>query len=210
MARTKLLGLMAGAVALAGLGPPAAAADTAGAGAPAEERSAYFITPVAEKRVASLPPGPLHWRVETFPTLDAARAAEGPHALAASVASRHWLFTLGPASGSTPGGTRVAEIGPVALPAARQFLLRINHAGGPPGAQTPVHTHPGSEAIYVLRGQVSQRTPHGVLRADAGHTLNAHEPGMVMQIMSSGTTDLEQLVMFVVDADRPFSPPAAF
>jgi hypothetical protein len=33
---------------------------------------------------------------------------------------------------------------------------------------------------------------------------------MVMQLASSGGADLEQLVMFVVDADRPFSPAAHF
>lgn len=31
---------------------------------------------------------------------------------------------------------------------------------------------------------------------------------MAMQVSSSGTTDLHALVMFVVDANRPFSTPA--
>ena len=88
--------------------------------------------------------------------------------------------------------------------------LRINRAGGPPDARTPIHSHPGSEAIYVLRGQVSQRTDHGVEQASAGEVLNAHAPEMAMQLTSSGRTELEQLVMFVVDAERPFSSPARF
>lgn len=33
---------------------------------------------------------------------------------------------------------------------------------------------------------------------------------MPMQVSSSGSTDLHSLVMFVVDADRPFSTPAKF
>ncbi len=178
--------------------------------AQAPAASAYYINPVAEQRVDALPPGPLHWRVETFPTIEAALRAQRRYALAATVAGRHWLFTLGPAGGATPGGARVAEIGPVAVPAAAHYLLRINHAGGPPGSQTRVHSHPGSEAILVLRGQVTQRTEHGIERGEAGDTLNAHAPEMTMQIMSTGQSDLEQLVMFVVDADRPFSPPADF
>jgi hypothetical protein len=31
-----------------------------------------------------------------------------------------------------------------------------------------------------------------------------------MQVSSSGSTDLHMLVMFVVDADKPFSSPAEF
>jgi quercetin dioxygenase-like cupin family protein len=186
--------------------------------APAHAQSAdtnatgYYVRQLAENIVTQLPPGPLYWRVETLPTEAAAHsnAGKGPYALTAEVAGRHWLFTLGPRGGSTPGAARIAEIGPVATPAARRYLLRINHAGGPPRSHTPVHTHPGSEAIYVLRGEISQRTAMGVNRAGAGQALNAHAPEMVMQIESSGAVDLEQLVMFVVDADRPFSPAASF
>jgi quercetin dioxygenase-like cupin family protein len=56
--------------------------------------------------------------------------------------------------GSTPGGTKVAEVGPVPVFAAPEYLLRINHAGGQPGSKTPEHSHPGSESFYVLAGQV--------------------------------------------------------
>ena len=166
------------------------------------------VTPVVEKKLTQLPAGPLFWRVENFPTLAQAQAAAGPTALAAEVAGKVWLFTLGPKGGATPGGNKVAEIGPVPPIAAPEYLLRINHAGGPPGAKTPVHTHPGSEAFYVLAGRLGQRTPHGVSYAEAGQSMNGHGPDMAMEVFSAGTNDLDQLVMFVVDATRPFSSPA--
>jgi hypothetical protein len=72
-----------------------------------------------------------------------------------------------------------------------------------------VHTHAGSEAFFVLAGQFGQRTPHGIARVDAGETLKGHAPGVVRQLQSSGEQDLDQLVLFVVDADMPFSSPAA-
>ena len=106
--------------------------------------------------------------------------------------------------------TKVAEIGPVPVIEAPEYLLRINHAGGPPGAKTPVHSHPGSEAFYVLKGRLGMKTPHGVMHADAGKTMNGHNGDMPMEVFSAGTTDLDQLVMFVVDATRPFSSPAKF
>jgi hypothetical protein len=168
----------------------------------------FFVKPVAEKKIRQLPPGPLYWRVENFSTLAEAQAATGETSLAVELRGKAWLFTLGPKGGSTPGASKVTEIGPVPPITAPEYLLRINHAGGPSGSKTPVHSHPGSEAFYVLAGRLGQRTPHGVSYADAGQAMNGHGADMAMEVFSAGTTDLDQLVMFVVDATRPFSTPA--
>ncbi len=167
------------------------------------------VRPVAERRVTSLPAGPLAWRVETMPTLAAAQAAAGPWSLAAAVDGRNWLFTLGaPGAATTPGATRVAEVGPIPRVDAAEWLLRINDVTGPPGAVTPVHSHPGSEAFYVVRGEQSIRGADGTMRVAAGHTEAGHGAGHAMQVSSSGDVPLQALVMFVVDAARPFSVPA--
>lgn len=181
----------------------------------------YVVKPIAQKKVKQLPEGPLYWRVENFPTLGDAQAAVGPDgwnpaavkyetttALVAEVAGKVWLFTLGAKGGATPGGTKVAEVGPVPVLAAPEYLLRVNHGSGPPGARTPTHTHPGSEAFYVVSGRLGQRTPHGVAHVEAGQTLNGHAPDMAMEVFNAGTTNLDALIMFVVDATRPFSVPA--
>jgi len=170
----------------------------------------FDIKPVAEKKLKQLPAGPLYWQVENFPTLAQARAAEGPTSLASEVAGKVWLFTLGPRGGSTRDGSKIVEIGPVPPITAPEYLLRINNAGGPPGARTPVHTHPGSEAFYVLAGQLGQKTPHGVSHIDIGQSMPGHGPDTPMEVFSSGTSDLNALVMFVVDAAKPFSSPAKF
>lgn len=167
------------------------------------------IKPLAEKKVAQLPEGSLFWRIEHFATLDQARAAEHPLALVAEAAGRVWLFTLGPAGGSSPGATKVAEFGPIPRVTAPQYLLRINEAKGPPGSVTSVHTHPGSEAFFVLAGEQTIRSPYGVMRVKVGQPEAGHGADAPMQVSSSGSTDLHSLVMFVVDATRPFSSPAA-
>jgi len=174
----------------------------------AQAQQKFVIDNVAEKKLKQLPAGPLFWRLENFPTLAQAQAAAGETSLAAEVSGKVWLFTLGPKGATTPGGTRVTEIGPVPPISAPDYLLRINHAGGPPGAKTPVHTHPGSEAFYVLAGRLGQKTPHGVSYAEAGQAMNGHGADVAMEVFSAGTNDLDQLVMFVVDATRPFSSPA--
>jgi quercetin dioxygenase-like cupin family protein len=166
-----------------------------------------FVKPVVEKRVKELPTGPLYWRLENFATLDQAQAAAGATSLAAEVLGNVWLFTLGAKGGATPGGTRVIEIGPVPTNAAPEYLLRINHAGGPPGAKTSMHSHPGSESFYVVSGRLGQTTPHGASHVTAGQSLIGHGADTPMQVFNDGDTDLEQLVMFVVDAARPFSTP---
>ena len=167
----------------------------------------FEIKSIAEKKIPQLPSGPLFWRIENFPTLTQAQAAAGASALATEAAGKAWLFTLGAKGGSTPGGTKVAEVGPVPSFSAPEYLLRINSAGGLPGAKTPVHFHPGSESFYVLTGELSQKTPEGERHVDGGQVMPGHEPGMPMQVSSSGTSELKALVMFVADATKPFSSP---
>jgi hypothetical protein len=182
----------------------------------------YVVKPIAEMKVKQLPQGLLYWRVENFPTLDQAKAAAGEYrwnpdtvrydgwpSLTGEVAGKVWLFTLGAQGAATPGGTKVAEIGPVPPISAPAYLLRVNYGSGPPGAKTPVHSHSGSEAFYVVAGKLGQRTPHGVSYVEAGHAMNGHMAGMPMEVFNGGTTDLTALIMFVVDASKPFSVPAS-
>jgi hypothetical protein len=175
-------------------------------GASAQQK--LVVKQLAEKKIADLPTGSLYWRIENFTTLAEAKAAAGATALAVESRGKVWLFTLGPAGGSTAGGTKVAEVGPIPRIVAPQYLLRINEASGPPGSVTSQHTHPGSEAFYVLAGEQTIRTVKGTIRVKAGQPETGYGADNPMQVSSSGSTDLHSLVMFVVDATRPFSSPA--
>jgi len=174
----------------------------------AQTPSAFVVKPLVEKKVSQLPTGPLYWRIENFDALPQALAAAGDYALAAESGGKVWLFTLGAPGGATPNGSKVAEVGPIARVEAAQYLLRINEGSGPPGSITAPHSHPGSEAFYVVAGETSSHTPSGVKRVAAGHSETGHAADTPMQVSSSGTTNLHSLVMFVVDAARPFSSPA--
>jgi hypothetical protein len=134
----------------------------------------FEVKAVAEKKISELPSGTLFWRIDNFPTLAQAQAAAGPTGLAAEVYGKIWLFTLAPKGGSSPGGSKIAEIGPVPPISAPEYLLRINSSGGPSGVKTPVHTHPGSESFYVLTGELSQRSPQGTSHVDAGQSMPGH------------------------------------
>jgi quercetin dioxygenase-like cupin family protein len=170
----------------------------------------FEIKSLAEKKLKQLPAGELYWRIENFAALADAQAAAGETSLAFAAAGEVWLATLGPKGGSSNGGSKVTEIGPVHPVKAPEYLLRINTAGGPPGAKTSVHTHPGSEAFYVVAGKLGQKTPHGTAHVEAGQSMAGHPAETVMEVFSSGTTELNALVMFVMDASKPFSSPAQF
>ena len=112
------------------------------------------------------------------------------------------------ASGSSGGAVKVAEVGPVARVAAARYLLRIHEASSPPGSVTTVHSHPGSGACYVLAGEQTIRSTHGVMRVRPGQAEAGHGAHQAMQVSSSGSTDLLALSMFVVSAGKLFSAPA--
>lgn len=183
----------------------------------------YVVQAVAQKKIKELPAGPLYWRVETFPTLTDAKAAVGPDgwnpasvryetttSLIAEVAGKVWVVTLGAKGASTPGGSKVAEIGPLPPIAASEYQLRLNYGSGPAGSKTPVHSHPGSESFYVISGRLGQKSPDGVSYAEARHTMAGHVAGTPMEVFNAGKTDVSALIMFVVDASKPFSVPAKF
>ncbi len=165
---------------------------------------------LVEKKLLQLPDGPLFWRIENYPTLAQAQAVAGLWGLAAESGGKVWLFRLGPASGSSASGRKVAEIGPLPPVVAPEYLLRVNEPSGPPGSITVVHTHPGTEAFYVLTGELCVRTAQGVNRIAAGRSEAGTRSGIPVQVSNCGSTEIRGFVVFVVDATKPFSSPATF
>lgn len=172
------------------------------------QQSSFFVKPLAEKKVTELPSGDLFWHLATYGTTEQAQQAAGPHGLVAEYDGKVWLFRLAQAGEDARGGTKIAEIGPIPRITAKEYLLRVNEAGGPQGSATAAHTHPGSEAFYVLRGELSQKTPHGVARLTAGQSMVGHGGDTPMVVSNSGSGDLREFALFIVDAGRPFSSPA--
>ena len=175
---------------------------------PASAQQGFFVKPLAERKVTELPPGDLFWRIDTFATRAQAQAVAGSLGLVAEYDGKVWLFPLGRAGEGAKGGTKVAEFGPIPRITAQEYLLRVNEAGGPKGSATAAHTHPGSEAFYVLKGELSQKTPHGVARLTAGQSMVGHGTDTPMVVSNSGSEDLREFALFIVDANKPFSSPA--
>ena len=181
----------------------------AAAGAPCSPTQSVSKT-LSDKSVGQVPAGALFWRVETFPTLAAAQGAVTPLGSAVEAGGRAWLITLGPHGGATPGATPVAELGPLTIPNAAEYKLRVQQRVSQPGCEGDVHTHPGAEAWYVLAGEQTVVTPAARTRVTAGQGLVGPAPGTPMQLAYAGTGESDVLTFLVLDASQPVSAPAAF
>ena len=177
-------------------------------GAAAHEDPKFVVDLVAEKPLDVLPDGDLFWQAETFATLGEAKAAATKTGVPAEAAGKVWLLTLGPKDMPGHGGERVAMVGPIDRFDAPSYLMRINVSAAPPGSKTSVHSHPGSEAIYVLSGEATIRWPDRTDVVGAGETLAGAAPNTAMEATSTGDGDLAELIMFVVDSTKPFATPA--
>ena len=189
---------------------PAGTAQTAGAGQAGQAGQGLpgiaTIAGPAQKRVGKLPEGPLYWRVETFATGAEARAAEGAMSLAMEAEGKGWLFTLGPkdgGGGEARRGTQLAEIGPLPVPEAEEYLLQIaeqTRAAGNVGAS---HSHPGVESWYIVAGEQALRLPTGVVRAGPGEGLVGPPANVPLQILNVGGGERRAFNLFVLDGTLP-------
>ena len=151
---------------------------------------------------------PLFWTAETFPTwLRPRRRSESSASLSIS-AARPGCLTLGPENAAGNGGEVVASVGPIDAFEAPEYMLRINTSLAPPGTKTSIHSHPGSEAIHVLSGEVTVRWPDRTEVIAAGNSQAGQPPHTAMEATSTGDEDLVELIMFVVDPSQEFGPPA--
>lgn len=173
----------------------------------ADSPAKFAVDMIAEKSIAALPEGELFWTAETFPTLAEAKAVAGETNIAVEVDGKAWLLTLGPEDHKGHGGQVVASIGPIQRFDAPDYLLRINISHAPPGTETSVHSHPGSEAIYVMSGEVTVRWPDRSAVFGKGESQAGEPPHTPMVATSTGEEDLVELIMFVVDPTQDFARP---
>src|SRR6476660_1250676 len=99
-------------VSLSAQSPPQ---DTGGACIPVSERGArpYGCFILAATSVGELTPAESFWQVETYPTPTAAMRAKSARGAVLEAFDKVWLVTIARSGWHSPGGTHVAEIGPL-------------------------------------------------------------------------------------------------
>jgi quercetin dioxygenase-like cupin family protein len=130
---------------------------------------------------------------------------------AASGATTIWEIRLATPGAAPPSGSRrVFESEPLrgipAMPLASFLEVTVPARGG----RTTVHTHPGPEFIYQVEGRIEyQNAVIGTRKLGPGGA-EGIPPDTAVQKRNPFAADARFLSWFLVDADRPFAPPAGF
>ena len=167
-----------------------------------QEEGCYVL---ANETLDSLPSGPLYWHLYTYPNMaTASQAKEIPRAVVTESFGKVWLFNIAPANWRPSSGERVAVIGPLQIPPAKKYFARYMESIEAPTVKgTPVHTHPGPEAWYLLSGAQCLRTPAKTFVIHAGET--GFVPGsQPMVLKPAGAEGRQSIVLVLHDASLPW------
>jgi quercetin dioxygenase-like cupin family protein len=124
-----------------------------------ERRGEEGCTILASRLLAGPQTNPVYWHIDRFESLEAAKRAAGPDGVAAEAHNSVWLMTVESQAEDHHGGHHVAWIGPLSLPAADRYSMRVGSSLLRPGTTTPVHTHSGPEVFYIVSGEQCLETP---------------------------------------------------
>ena len=100
-------------------------------------------------------------------------------------------------------GEPVAVVGPLELLPANEYDAEIAYAMLPPGNRTPVHTHFGPEAWYVIAGEQCLETPKGAMKAGKGETMSVMS-SIPMELKITGPSVRRSLTLVIHDSTKPF------
>lgn len=150
-------------------------------------------------------PSQVYWHVVEFPDLPDAEAEAVRHRWSKAVLAhgKTWLYVMGPRNELVRGGVRRAIIGPMNVPAVGTVSIRFLTSTFPPAMRTRVHSHPGSEAFFVVQGEQCVETPTARHRVTAGQSY-IMQSGLHMQAAAKGR---KSLVALILRPDAEWSQP---
>jgi quercetin dioxygenase-like cupin family protein len=133
-----------------------------------ERRGEEGCTILANRPLSGTLARTVYWHIDRFKSLDDAKKAAGPNGVAAEAHGNVWLMTVEGKTKDHHGGRHVALIGPLILPAAESYTMRVASSLLKHGASTPVHIHSGPEVWYIVRGEQCLETQNAARRLKAG------------------------------------------
>ena len=199
MCRTILIVLAVCTLAPAGQRPPVRCTEDS-----PERRGQEGCTILVNRPLLGSLAEPVYWHIDRFDSLEAAKKAAGPDGVAAEAHGSVWLMTVEATSEDHHGGRHVAAIGPLAMPAAGRYSMRVISTLLQPGSTTPVHTHPGPEVIYIVDGEQCMETPEVGHRLGAGQSL-VLPAGVIHRGRVTGSGVRRALALNLYDAAHPAS-----
>ncbi len=149
-----------------------------------------------------VPDGPVYWTIDLFPTKELAEQAKGPHGTVVESLGKVWLLSIGDKPKPHSPGTRVTEIGPLAVASGRSYTAQYMEANLQPGMVSKTHLHSGIEAFYTDSGETCLETPSGVQLGKKGTDIVIPE-GVPMELTAVGTEARRGLILVLHDASKP-------
>jgi quercetin dioxygenase-like cupin family protein len=150
-----------------------------------------------------LPPRPMFWHLDTYPTIDAAVEARGPHGTIVESLGKIWLFTIADHEWRPSRGVRVAAIGPLPVSSDAEYTAVYMESIFEPGMTAAIHRHSGPEAFYTMTGETCLETPDGVIPAGSdGHSLVV-PAGPPMLLTATGTARRRAVALILHDSAQP-------
>jgi quercetin dioxygenase-like cupin family protein len=184
--------LMIAAAAVAVPPPIVPGGCTALASGHGNEAGCYLL---AEMSVENAPKH-LYWHIVEFADLPSAETEARKHRWSKVVSAhdRMWLYVIGTRAEPVRSGKARAVVGPMDVPPVGTVSVRFLTSTFPPGMRTRVHSHPGSEAFYVIEGEQCVETPTVRHRITAGHSYIV-QSGIHVQAAARGRKSLVALIL---------------
>ena len=101
---------------------------------------------VARQSLGRLTRADVFWHLDAYSTRAAGEAARGPRGTVVEALGKVSLLTIEDAGWRSPGGERVAEIGPLPITAGVEYSAQYMETIFTPGMTSTAHVHAGPEA----------------------------------------------------------------
>jgi hypothetical protein len=161
---------------------------------------------LVHKNFDTLPPGPLVWRFENFPTTDAAQRASTPASAVVEAGGKVWLLTLAAKGVRSKGATFVAETELLPpIPSGPSYEIVVSEANLGPEAKVMTHKHSGPETWFLLTGEQCVELPDRAVRGRAGQTPTSAPAETPMKLNIIGPAKRDALFLVVHDSSKPWN-----
>jgi len=159
---------------------------------------------LADASMGQLNRSPVFWHIDSYPTRAEAEADKGQRGVVFESLGKVWLMTIENEDWRPTHGARIAEIGPLAISAGKEYSAQYMEAIFMPGMTAPAHLHSGPEAWYTLAGETCLETSDGrvqVGRSDGPAVIVAR--GLSMHLTATGTEQRRALVLILHETSQP-------
>ena len=158
---------------------------------------------LADDPMGTLSKSTVFWHLDTYSTRDAAEADKGKRGVVFESLDRVWLMTIEDEHWHSAHGTRIAEIGPLAIIGGVEYSAQYMEAVFTPGMTAPAHLHSGPEAWYTLAGETCLETSDGLVHIGrAGGPAVIVASGLSMHLTATGTEQRQALVLILHETSK--------